>query len=462
MTLSFSRLFRLWAATAAASYLAIAGSGCVVHDVNLNPVPSLVTAESTSAATEGSDSVKPWWESFESEPLDSLIEDSLRKNPDVRSLAHRIDQANARLVQAGSTLFPQLDIESEFETSRNRNRNGAQESALGLDLSWEIDVWGRIRSGQSARREEIEVAREDWLAARLLLTGAVSETWFSLLEQYGQLRLVENQIELNRTFLELARLRFGQGQSSIVDVRQQQEQLQSTESRLPGIEFQIGELELTLDTLTGSVPSLKKAKRNQGKPDMPSPPDAGYRSDLLDNRPDLRARRAAIRALDHEVAEAIADCLPRFTLGGSGALVGSPNLDTLIGNAIAGAVGPILDGGNRRAEVAKRRARIEEELDLFTADYLNAVREVETAILGEIKITEKLRRQEAQLKTATMLLSESRSQYSLGLTDYLPVLDALSRTQDLERDVLTTRRERFSARVFLHLALGGPIPDPVR
>lgn len=452
----------------AASCLAVAVSSCVVHEVNWNPVPTLVTAEeeeSVPASTlpDHSDAVTPWWESFASAPLNSLIDDSLKKNPDVRSLAHRIDQANARLVQAGSTLFPQLDVEAGFETGRNRNRAGSQTSTLGLDLSWELDVWDRIRSGQSARREEVEVAREDWNAARLLLTGAVAQTWFSLLEQYGQLRLVEDQIELNRTFLELARLRFGQGQSSIVDVRQQQEQLQSTESRLPGIEFQIGELEMALDTLTGSLPSLNKAKGRDGRaPEMPPSPNAGYRSELLDNRPDLRARRAAILALDHEVGEAIADCLPRFTLGGSGALAGNPNLDTLIGNAIAGAAGPILDGGNRRAEVAKRRSRIQEELDLYTADYLNAVREVETAILREAKVTETLQRQEAQLKTATMLLSESRSQYSLGLTDYLPVLDALSRTQDLERDVLTTRRERFSARVILHLALGGPVPAPAR
>lgn len=451
-----------------ASCLALIASSCVIHEVDLKPVPGLITDESEiddgiSGLPFPPVTSPPWWESFESEALNSLIEDSLRKNPDVKSLAHRINQANARFAQAGSTLFPQLDFDGEFETGRNQSRSGSQDSSLGLNLSWELDVWGRIRSGQSARLQEIDVAREDWYAARLLLTGAVAETWFSLLEQYGQLRLVHDQINLNRTFLGLARLRFGQGQSSIVDVRQQQEQLQSTESRLPDIEFQIGELELTLDTLTGNLPSLRKMKGRDGEtPDMPAPPKAGYPSDLLENRPDLRSRRSAILALDHEVGEAIADCFPRFTLGGSGALAGNPNLDTLVGNAVAGAVGPILDGGNRRAEVAKRRSRIQEELNLYTADYLNAVREVETAILREAKVTEKLRRQEAQLKTASLLLSESRSQYSLGLTDYLPVLDALSRTQDLERDVLTTRRERFSARIVLHLALGSPIPHPVR
>ena len=245
----------------------------------------------------------------------------------------------------------------------------------------------------------------------------------------------------------------------MIDVLQQQEQLESTEALVPDIEARIGALELVIDTLTGQLPG--SGTRFSKAADLSAPPRSprtGYPSELLEERPDLRARRARILALDHEVGEAIADCLPRFSLGGSTALAGTPSLDRLVGDAIAGAVGPILDGGNRKAEVTRRRSRVAEELDRYTAEYLEAVRETETALLVESRLAERIRRQETQLVTARRLLAELRNRYGQGVPDYLPVLDALSKVQELERDLLTSRRERFSARVSLHRALGGPMP----
>ena len=103
---------------------------------------------------------------------------------------------------------------------------------------------------------------------------------------------------------------------------------------------------------------------------------------------------------------------------------------------------------------------MQEELDLYTSEFIDAVREVETALVREQKLDERVTRQTAQLGTARKLLAESRSRYTLGASDYLPVLDAVSKVQELERDVLTTRRERLSARILLHRALGGPVPEP--
>ncbi|MEZ5303071.1 MAG: TolC family protein [Verrucomicrobiales bacterium] len=379
----------------------------------------------------------------------------------MRAVGRRIDQANARLSQAGAALFPAADGTGEIRSRWDSGADRSDAASLGLLLDWEADVWGRLRSGKAARAQEAAAAYEDWRAARLLLTGAVAETWFELIEQRGQLRLAGEQIEVNRTLLELTRLRFGQGQSSVVAVLQQQEQLESTESRVPDIESRIAELELVLDTLAGRMPGGRK--RGAGGSDLPVPPAApaeGFPSDLLAERPDLRARRARIIALDHEVGEAIADRLPRFSVGGSAFADGAPSLDRVVAEAVAGVVGPIFDAGARKAEVARRRARVAEEIDLYTAEFLAAVREVETALVREGKLAERVRRQEAQLGTARRLLEESRNRYRQGVTDYLPVLDAVSTFQELERDVLTSRRERLSARVALHRALGGPMPMP--
>ncbi|MEC5128788.1 efflux transporter outer membrane subunit [Verrucomicrobiales bacterium BCK34] len=458
--------FAISATFVAAMVISVLPSGCVVHEVDTVPLPAVKhsgeakVSGSLESAGRGSKEVAGWWTGFQDETLNALVGESLADNPDVRSLGRRIDQANSRLIQAGSTLFPQIDGDGSFESDWGRTGRRSDEASLGLDLNWELDFWGRIRSGRNARAEEVVVAREDWLAARLLLTGSVAETWYSIVEQRGQLKLVREQIDLSKTLLNLTRLRFGQGQSSVVDVRQQQEQMQSTESLVPDIEFRIAELELALDTLTGSVPGSRNRIARSRFDSLPASPRTGYPSGLLLNRPDLRARRASIVALDHEIGEAIADCLPSITISGSMALSGTPSLDRLVGDAIAGVTGPIFDAGNRKAEVALRRARVQEELDLYAADYLTAVQEVETALVQERKLRERLQLQRSQLSTARRLLTESRSRYSQGVTDYLPVLDALAKVQELERRILSSQREQHSARIALHLALGGPVPEP--
>jgi len=443
-------------------------TSCELYSVNPTPAPALSGDQDDGEAFRnapandraGKSPEEPWWETFNDRPLRLLVELSLARNPDIKAVSRRIDQAGSRLVQAGSTLYPQIDGSGQFRREWDLNGDVDDDASLGLLLDWELDVWGRIRSGRNARVEEYDAAREDWLAARLLLTAGVAEAWFGLVEQYQQRQLINEQIDLNRTLLSLTRLRFGQGQGSSVDILQQQQQLEATEALVPDIEARIEEFELVLDSLTGSVSGKRpRFASDRRLVSPPSYPETGVPSDLLELRPDLRSRRSSIRALDQEVGEAIADCLARFAIGGSVGLAGTPSFEALVGDAIAGALVPIIDGGNRKAEVARRKSRVLEEVDLYTAAYLDAIREVETALSNEREISRRVILQEKQLSTARKLLEESRIRYSRGLNDYLPVLDAVSRVQQLERNLLTSRRERLSARVALHRAIGGPMPE---
>ncbi|MEM7011304.1 MAG: efflux transporter outer membrane subunit [Verrucomicrobiota bacterium] len=449
------RLKRNWLPAAAGFGFAICGSSCEVHQVDSAPKP---------AATGVSRPTRPpatgrWWADFSSSNLSRLIEASLKDNPDVRAVSRRIDQANEERRQAGAPLFPRIGGSADRDVRWNRVGDREQSSSIGFLLDWELDVWGRIRSGQAARGKEAEAAIEDWRAARLLLSASVAETWFELAEQRGQLKLAYEQIESNEVLLRLTRVRAGQGQGSAVAVLQQEEQLQSIETRVPDLELRIETLELALDALAGRLPKERSRGGSMELRNPPALPTTGVRSDLLVDRPDLRAREARIIAFDYEVGEAIADCLPRFTIGGSLSGAGTPGIEALIGDAIAGAVVPVFEAGSRRAEVEKRRARVEEEVDRYTADYLAAVRDVEIALAREAKLAERVRLLERQLETARKLLTESRQRFIDGGSVYLPVLDAVSKVQQLERDLLTGRRERLGARVALHRALGGPMPN---
>ena len=164
---------------------------------------------------------------------------------------------------------------------------------------------------------EYEASVEDWLGARLLLSSAIAETYFEIKEQRRQLEVIQAQLEINETLQKLTSLRFGQGQSSIVDVLQQQEQLEETQARVPQAEFRIGQLEYAMDVLLGRTPGQEALVNSSDLGRPPELPAIGIPSQLLTQRPDLRAAQKRVLALDYDVGAAVANQLPSLVLGGS-------------------------------------------------------------------------------------------------------------------------------------------------
>ena len=182
----------------------------------------------------------------------------------------------------------------------------------------------------------------------------------------------------------------------------------------------------------------------------------------MTRRPDLRGAQKRVLAFDYDVGVSLAGQLPTLALGGAIDWKGDPSFNDTVTGLFAGMAAPLMDGRERRSEVKFRRARLEEALADYSQRYLSALFEVEGALLEERKSAERLVLVERQLVTAQRLLTEARNRFSQGLTDYLPVFTSLSIVQDLERDVVSSRRSVLSARVGLHRALGGPMlnPDP--
>ena len=346
---------------------------------------------------------QPWWETFDDPVLNRLVEEALAANLGLQQLVFRIEQAQALHRQAGARLFPALGGAAGYEaTWRDLDdpdlATRGESASAGVLLDWELDVWGRLRSAKGARAQELQATYLDWLGGRLLLTALVAETYFEIVEQREQLRLLHRQIDVNETLLELNRLRFGQGQSSIVDVLQQREQLASTRALIPAVEAREGALRYVLDVLLGQAPGSEAWGFSVVLANPPDLGHAGVPSDLLANRPDLMAAQHRITALDYRVGEAIADRLPRFEIGGTLTAVGDPGFNSLVGSAFGSIVGPIFDAGERRAVVSQQRAILEEEVARFSEDYLGAVRDVEIALLAERKRAERVALQEEQLE----------------------------------------------------------------
>ena len=445
-------------------------SGCAIHNVDEEArllqveVPPRFSESATGAVLPNEWNTS-WWETFDDEDLSRLIESGLATSFELRQYVARIEQATALARQAGTRLYPSLNLDAGYEsqwdgeTERDESRDRQDTSDLGFLLRWELDVWGRLSALRRAESLAAQATIEDWLGARLLLSTAIAETYFEIQEQRRQLEVIRAQIEINETLLQLTSLRFGQGQSSIVDVLQQQEQLEATQARVPQTEARIGRLEYSLDILLGRPPGTGNHVTSS-RLGRPSPlPAVGIPALLLTRRPDLRGAQKRVLAFDYEVGAAVAEQLPTLSLGGSVGWRGDPGFADAVTAVFAGLAAPLFDAGQRRSEVTFRKARLEEALAGYSERYLSALFEVEAALLEERKNEEQLVLVEQQLATAQRLLTEARNRFSQGLTDYLPVYTSLSIVQNLERDVVSSRRSVLSARVALHRALGGPMLD---
>ncbi len=398
-----------------------------------------------------------WWRTFSDATLNREINNALRNNLSQKQFSARIRQASASLRGKGAALFPQLDLNTTSSLD-SASGNSSKTASFGGLLSWELDVFGRTRSGIAAQQSELEATIQDALGGRLLLTAAVAETRFLTLEQRARLKILNDQMRTNETLLDLVRLRVGQGISSRVDLLQQERQLDATRALIPSAEAELAASEYALDVLTGRAPGTRPRDDRNTLPSLPGKPGAGVPSDLLKNRPDLLAQWNRILALDARAGQALADRFPRFVIGASLDAGSLRSINSIASSILAEVTAPLADGGARQAEIDRTRAALEEALLGYSNTYLEAIRDVETALVRERKQAERIRLTDRQLATARATLDETRSRYSQGLTDYLPVIDALAATQSLELSTLALRREALTLRVALHRALGGPMP----
>ena len=447
-------------------------SGCAIYQVQeemeLSQVeaPSMFVEADVPSAREAVWTDESWWESFEDPVLTGLIEQGLDGSFSLRGFVARIEQAAALSKQSGATLFPTLnlsagaDAEWDGEVAATETRDREDSRSVGGLLRWELDLLGRLSSAHQARVLQQEARVEDWRDARLLLSAAIAERYFEIKEQQRQLEVLRAQIDINESLLKLTTLRYGQGQASIVDVLQQREQLDETKARVPEAEARWGALGYSLDALLGRVPERGSRKWDSTISSPPPLPQVGIPAKLLANRPDLRASRLRVMSIDYEIGEAVAAQFPSLRIGLGVDWRGDPSFGNAIESAFADLAVPLFAGGERRAEVRRRKAEMDEALAAYAELFFSAIVDVESTLLLERKLNERLVLVVAQLQSAQRLLTEARNRYSQGLTDYLPVFTFLSIVQNLEREIVSSRRDVLSARVGLHRALGGPLLNP--
>lgn len=365
------------------------------------------------------------------------------------SASTTVRTAQSRL-QALQTLLSEPPDTEFTETTRS--------FLLGLTTSYEADLWGRLKADHEAARLDFEAARENVYAGMQTVAAQVALTWLDIVSARQSLEVVRAQLESNRTTLELVELRYRKGLATALDVYQQRQAVAQSESAIPTFESQLETLRHELAALLGKPPRADLGLASSAFPDLPALPERGLPADLLANRPDVRAAGLQLCAADWSVTAARAERLPALRLTPS-ANYSANEWELLFDNWVATLAGsitaPVFDAGRRKAAVERWRAVADERLVAYREAVVQAVKEVEDALVREAKQRDYLSALERQYEAARATHREALSRYRKGLNDYLPVLSALQNAQQLERSLVQARHDLYVFRVQLHLALGG-------
>lgn len=400
-----------------------------------------------------------WWTSFNDPNLNQLIDTALVENFELAGSWEQFQASIASVKSQRSFLFP--DIQAEARTGISRPEPdfaGGENSQVGLSAAYEVDLWGRIRSGVEAEEFRARASYYDYQAAAMTVSAETALNWYRLVAARKELDLIEEQIKTNENILKLIRARYTSGQIRAVDILRQEQLLESTRNQKIFFETNVTLIENQLAVLIGTPPQNFSEIPQANFPELPALPQTGLPLELTRRRPDLKRAYSLVLAADRDMAVAIRSKYPSISLNLS-AQARSNDFNSLFQDwayTLAGnIVGPIIYGGRLNAEVDRTEAIKNQRLYEYGQTVLVAFREVEDALVRELKQKERISTLEKQLDLAAKTNKQLKLSFLNGLTDYLDVLIALGQEQQLQRDLINARRDLIEFRISLYRALAG-------
>ena len=400
-----------------------------------------------------------WWTSFNDPFLDTLVERGLEQNLNLAGSWEEFIAALAVVDRESSFLFPAIDASARTAISRPQpDFAGGENLQMGLNASYELDLWGRIRSGIEAEEFRSEATFYDYQTAAMTLSAEISITWYQLISARQQLELVNTQIQTNEDIMRLIRARFTGGQIRAVDILRQEQLLESTRNEKIFYETEVRLLRNELAVLLGRPPQNEMKLPGTDLPELSPLPEAGLPLELIRRRPDVLQAYHLVLAADRDMAQAIRSKYPRLSLSLSGQMR-SNDYNSLfqdwaytLGTDI---VAPLLYWGRIRAEIDRTEAVKNQLLYQYGQTVLNAFQEVEDALIREQKQEERIEVLERRLDLARKTNNQLRIEFLNGLSEYLDVLLSLDQEQQLQREIIEARRIQLEIRIALYRSLAG-------
>ncbi len=434
------------------------------------PVPEAYKESAAWKAAQPADAVTrgAWWEVFADPQLNGLEEQINLSNQTVKAAEAQVRQALALVQMARASYFPFVTggvsftrSESSATLTKSQAVGGTPTSdyLLPVNLSWEADVWGRIRRTVEASRDSAEASAADLESARLSAQSALAQAYFQLRTVDTQRQLFQATVTAYQKALQLTQNRYGGGVAGKADVLQAQTLLESTQAQLIDLGVQRAQLEHALALLIGkpaSAFSLAETPFNLVPPAVP----VGLPSELLERRPDIAAAERRVAAANAQIGVATAAFFPRFTLSLLGGYESGVAANWLTWPSHFWSLGPALAqtlfaGGSLRALTDQARAAYDGAAASYRQTVLTGFQEVEDN-LAALRILEgEAQVQEAAVKAAQQLLTVTMNQYRAGIVSYLNVITAQTTALTNERAAVNIAGRRMAATVLLIKALGG-------
>jgi outer membrane protein, multidrug efflux system len=415
-----------------------------------------------------------WWEVFKDPDLQELVKTALQQNYDLRDAVARVEAARANLGITRSNQFPQVEasgalqvtrlsrdgafaLPGSFVTSQNRNWG---EASLNL-LSFEIDVWGRLRRATEAARANLLSAEENRKAVMTTLVSDVATAYFTVRELDYELEISKRTLDDRRTSLQLVQARQGGGVATRLDLRQSEQLVDTAAETIPTLQQQIEQTENQISLLLGKNPGEVMHRQGAFNEDL-FPPEvpAGLPSALLERRPDIRAAEQNLIAANADIGVAKAAYFPQLSLSG---LIGgqSSQLSSLFSGPhstwsfVPQLTQPIFTAGRLRSNVRLAEAQRESAVVQYQRTIQTAFTEVSNALIAHQRVKESRQQQEA-------LVAALEDRKGLAYARYIGGVDTQLNALDADRDLLQAQLNLRQARlnellsvVQLYKALGG-------
>ena len=415
-----------------------------------------------------------WKKFFTNSELQNLIDTGIKYNHDLLKAMKRIDMAEARVKQAKVLQLPELDFQAIAQVNRpsDNSLNGlslksfvgksyVEYYSAGVNLSWEADIWGKLRNQKEAVVAEYVQTYEGGKAVQTQLVADIAQGFFNLLMLDKQLEISRRNLVLNDSFLVATQLLRNAGIGNLLGVERAESQKQTTELLIPVLEEDIAIQENALQILTGQLPGT--IARNVSLDDFVVPENltTGVPASIVSRRPDVRSNEMALVAANAQVGVAQANMYPalNLTVGGGLESFKASNWFNIPSSLFGLAAGTIAEPIFRRRELKTQfevaKLQRDEAVIQFRQTVLQAVTEVSNALVQADKLKEQEVIASAQVDTLRRAVFNAQLLFKSDLANYLEVITAQANAILAELNLASIQRQQLGAMVELYRSLGG-------
>jgi multidrug efflux system outer membrane protein len=440
-------------------------SGCAMGPDYERPETAMPEAFGQTADSGTSIANLNWWDLFGDEQLNKLVRIALEQNRDLAIAISRIEEARAALGFVRSDQYPQ------FEVSAGANRGISDIGAnVGLpvrnsfvlagNLSYELDLWGKLRRSTEAARAELLSTVDAGNSVMITLIADVASAYLLLLDLDTRVAIASRTLDTRNESLGIMQARFDRGTVALIDVNQAQIEKYDAEAQLFSLQRENVKAENLLNILLGQHPGAIEREQRDIYSIEPLTVPAGLPSELLERRPDVRVAEQQLAAQTARIGVAEAIRFPSLSLTGSLGLAsddlsGFFSSDNKTWGLSAGLIAPVFNAGRNKRRVEVEVARTEQALLNYQQTVLQSLREVEDSLISVDTYEREFVSRENQEKAAASAAMLSRARYDGGVTSYLEVLESERSLFRAELLASSTRREQLVSYVTLYKALGG-------